>query len=70
MIRNFQGFTKQLLLHNMVFLGCKGPELKANTTEKIHGVLLILFQQGHQILTINRQKFDRSGISQGARARI
>ena len=46
-------FYKAATFTSYVFLGCKGPKLKANTTEKIHGVLLILFQQGPQIITIN-----------------
>ena len=46
-------FYKAATFTSYGFLGSKGPKLKANTTEKIHGVLLILFQQGPQIIKVN-----------------
>ena len=46
-------FYKAAIFTSYGFLGCKGLKLKANTTEKIHGVILILFQQGPQIVKVN-----------------
>ena len=46
-------FYKAATFTSYGFLGCKGPKLKANTTEKNHGVLLILFQQGPHIIKVN-----------------
>ena len=46
-------FYKAVIFTSYGFFGWKGPKLKASNAKKNHGIRLLLFRQGPQIITIN-----------------